>query len=240
MPLPKPGWRLYDVPNVEEPHAEQQELGEGSSAGLKTDAEERGSFQYSASNASSTTNLEGHHPYLHQRPVAHSRQESNSTFYTMTPNASNLDLSLGSSSFTNLGATLDPSAASTSDLNIASQSNAQGSNGTGSLPSALKAIKNSKSPLALRRSSTTSSSSSLSPSNTYLSKGSFPKSSLSAIQQHESKTLTQERQKIVLEILRTERSYVDGLVVLQSLFYDPLNAPYATGNNSGMNTTTSL
>ncbi|KAF9982608.1 hypothetical protein BGZ75_005924 [Mortierella antarctica] len=241
MPLPKPGWRLYDVTNVEEPHGEQQEQGEGFGAEFKPGGEERGSFQYSDSNASSTTNLDGHHhPYLHQRPVAHSRQESNSTFYTMTPNASNLDLSLASSSLTNLSATFDPSAMSTSDLNIASQSNAQGSNGVGSLLPVPKAIKNSKSPLALRRSSTTSSSSSSSPSNTYLSKGSFPKSSLSAIQQHESKTLTQERQKIVLEILRTERSYVDGLVVLQSLFYEPLNAPYATGNNSGMNTTTSL
>ncbi|KAF9574945.1 hypothetical protein EC968_004946 [Mortierella alpina] len=239
MPLPKPGWRLYDVPNVEEPHAEQQELGEGSGVGSKPDEEER--FQYSPSNASSTTNLDSHHhPYLHQRPVAHSRQESNSTFYTMTPNASNLDLSQASSSFTNLSAILDPSALSTSDLNVVSQSNAQGANGIGFLPPVPKAIKNSKSPLALRRSSTTSSSSSSSPSNTYLSKGSFPKSSLSAIQQHETKTLTQERQKIVLEILRTERSYVDGLVVLQSLFYEPLNAPYATGSNSGMNTTTSL
>ncbi|KAF9288028.1 hypothetical protein BGZ68_000925 [Mortierella alpina] len=241
MPLPKPGWRLYDVPNVEEPNAEQQEPGEGSGAGFRPDGEDRSSFQYSASNASSTTNLDSHHhPYLHQHPVAHSRQESNSTYYTMTPNASNLDLSLASSSHSNLSATLDPSAMSTSDLNIASQSNAQGSNGSGSLPPVPKAIKNSKSPLALRRSSTTSSSSSSSPSNTYLSKGSFPKSSLSAIQQHESKTLTQERQKIVLEILRTERSYVDGLVVLQSLFYEPLNAPYAAGGNSGMNTTTSL
>ncbi|KAF9956554.1 hypothetical protein BGZ72_002688 [Mortierella alpina] len=241
MPLPKPGWRLYDVPNVEEPHAEQQEQGEGTGAGSKPGGEERSGFQYSASNASSTTNLDSHHhPYLHQRPVAHSRQESNSTYYTMTPNTSNLDLSLASSSHTNLSTLLDPSAMSASDLNTTSQSSAQGSSGTGSFQPVPKAIRNSKSPLALRRSSTTSSTSSSSPSNTYLSKGSFPKSSLSAIQQHESKTLTQERQKIVLEILRTERSYVDGLLVLQSLFYEPLNAPYATGNNSGMNTTTSL
>lgn len=66
----------------------------------------------------------------------------------------------------------------------------------------------------------------------------MPKSSLS----HTiplSKTLTLERQKFIVEILRTERSYVDGLVILQTLFYEPLNAPFAT-NNSGMNTTTSF
>jgi hypothetical protein len=59
---------------------------------------------------------------------------------------------------------------------------------------------------------------------------------------HNSKTLTQERQKIILEILRTERSYVDGLVILQTLFYEPLNAPYATSGYpySGVNTTASI
>ncbi|KAG0200036.1 hypothetical protein BGX28_006795 [Mortierella sp. GBA30] len=246
MPLPKPGWRLHDLPDTDESEeAQGQDRGEGSGSGFKVDDDVQSGFKYSASNASSTTHLENHqHPYLNHRPTpAHGRQESGSTFYTMTPNASNLDLSLASSSHTNLSSIMEPSTASLESNPVASRIANNGSaalSGNGLYHPVTKAIKNSKSPLALRRSSTTSSTSSSSPSSTYLGKGSFPKSSLSSIQHHESKTLTQERQKIVLEILRTERSYVDGLIVLQTLFYEPLNAPYATGNNSGMNTTTSL
>ncbi|KAF9185082.1 hypothetical protein BGZ51_002956 [Haplosporangium sp. Z 767] len=252
MPLPKPGWRLHDLPGVEESdtnydHGKDSGSGSGSGSGIGSNGsgEERDSFQYSASNASSTTNFENHsyHSYAH----AHTRQDSNSTIYTMTPNASNLDLSMASS-HTNLNL-LDSSTVSPADANPAmtpgTQHPYQGpSRNHSSLslsPPIHKVVKNSaKSPLALRRSSTTPSSTSSSPSNTFLSKGSFPKSSLSTITSYPSKTLTLERQKIVLEILRTERSYVDGLVILQTLFYDPLNAPYASGNNLGMGTTTSM
>ncbi|KAF8933528.1 hypothetical protein BGZ58_006280 [Dissophora ornata] len=226
MPLPRPGWRLYDLPDVEESEA-QHDYGDGSGSGSGFGSsgggtEERNSFQYSASNASSTTNLDNH-PYPYHS-TTHARQDSTtSTFYTMTPNASNLDLSAAAANTS----WSDPYALSSPDPNpIASPPP--------------KAIKNTKSPLALRRSSTMSTSGSPSPSNTFLNKGSSPKSSLSSNTIHTSKTLTQERQKIILEILRTERSYVDGLVVLQTLFYEPLNAPYANGNNSGMNTTTSF
>ncbi|KAG0254545.1 hypothetical protein BG011_005667 [Mortierella polycephala] len=244
MPLPKPGWRLHDLPDVEESDT-YYDHGEGSGFGPNGNGEEKNSFQYSASNASSTINFENHpyHPYAH----AHTRQDSSSTFYTMTPSASNLDLSMASS-HTNLSS-LDPSAAPSADGNPIVSPGAQHTyQGPSHNPSSLslsppihKVVKNSaKSPLALRRSSTMSSSTSSSPSNTFLSKGSFPKSSLSAIASYPTKTLTLERQKIILEILRTERSYVDGLVILQTLFYEPLNAPYASGNNLGMGTTTSM
>ncbi|KAG0306876.1 hypothetical protein BGZ98_001529 [Dissophora globulifera] len=175
--------------------------------------------------------------------MAHVRQDSSSTFYTLTPNASNVDLSIASS-FTNLSSvdlsslsTSDP--ASTSGLASHTLDPSPASSAINNPNPPFKAIKNSKSPLALRRSSTISSTGSPSPSNTFPSKGSFPKLSLSSNATHNTKTLTQERQKIILEILQTERSYVDGLVILQTLFYEPLNAPYATNNNSGMNTTTS-
>jgi len=216
MPLPRTEWRLYALPDVEEP---ERAHGEGSGPGSGIGDT---SFQYSASNASSTTNLENHPYSCH--PLAHTRQNSSSTYYTMTPNASNLDLSVNSSQ-TNL------SFMDTPDTNQGSVS--------GLPPLAPKAIKNTKSPLALRRSSTVSTAAS-SPSNTFLNKGSFPKSSLSPNAAHANKVLTQERQRIILEILQTERSYVDGLIILQTLFYEPLNAPYANGNTSGMNTTTSL
>ncbi|KAG0319676.1 hypothetical protein BGZ97_001668 [Linnemannia gamsii] len=244
-PLPKPGWRLYDVLDVEEssnPHHGNDD-GPGFDSGTvgSGGSDERSIFHYSASNASSTTHLE-HYPYSHHG--AHARQDSTtSTFYTMTPNASNLDLSMPPSNH-NLSS-FDPSTDSSSSANSHGQSH-QGPTPTPSIynmpPPLPKAIKNNKSPLALRRSSTTSSSSSSSPSNTYLNKGSFPKSSLSSTMIHNSKTLTQERQKIILEILRTERSYVDGLVILQTLFYEPLNAPYATSGYpySGVNTTASI
>ncbi|KAF9913250.1 hypothetical protein EC991_000012 [Linnemannia zychae] len=241
MPLPKPGWRLYDV---EESRNLQQGQDEGSASASGFDsgngAGDGGSiFHYSASNASSTTHLD-HYPYSH---AAHARQDSTSTFYTMTPNASHLDLSMPISNH-NLSS-MDPS----TDSNSSVTGHTQGQQGPTPSPSIYnmppplpKAIKNTKSPLALRRSSTTSSSSSSSPSNTYLNKGSFPKSSLSSTMIHNSKTLTQERQKIILEILRTERSYVDGLIILQTLFYEPLSAPYATTGYpySGVNTTTSI
>ncbi|KAG0371621.1 hypothetical protein BGX24_001412 [Mortierella sp. AD032] len=248
MPLPKPGWRLYDVPDHEESINSQHGQNDGSGSGSGFESGNGGNggdggsiFHYSASNASSTTHLE-HYPYMHH--AAHARQDSSSTFYTMTPNASHLDLSMPTSNH-NLGS-IDPSTDSNSSVTGHTQGQ-QGpptpSPGIYNMPPPLpKAIKNNKSPLALRRSSTISSTSSSSPSNTYLSKGSFPKSSLSSTMIHNSKTLTQERQKIILEILRTERSYVDGLVVLQTLFYEPLNAPYATSTYpySGMNTTTSM
>lgn len=244
-PLPKPGWRLYDVPDVEESsnsqHGHDDRPGFDTSTISSGGGDERSIFHYSASNASSTTHLE-HYPYSHH--AAHARQDSTtSTYYTMTPNASNLDLSMPMSSH-NLSS-IDPSTDSSSSATSHGHSN-QGLTPTPSIynmpPPLPKAIKNNKSPLALRRSSTTSSSSSSSPSNTYLNKGSFPKSSLSSTMIHNSKTLTQERQKIILEILRTERSYVDGLVVLQTLFYEPLNAPYTTSGYpySGANTTTSI
>ncbi|KAF9124881.1 hypothetical protein BGW39_007840 [Mortierella sp. 14UC] len=245
MPLPKPGWRLHDVPDVEESRNSQhgQDDGSGSASGFDSGngAGDGGSiFHYSASNASSTTHLD-HYPYSHH--AVHARQDSTSTFYTMTPNASHLDLSMPASNHT-LGS-MDPS----TDSNSSVTGHAQGQQGPTPSPSIYnmppplpKAIKNTKSPLVLRRPSTTSSSSSSSPSNTYLNKGSFPKSSLSSTMIHSSKTLTQERQKIILEILRTERSYVDGLIILQTLFYEPLNAPYATTGYpyAGMNTTTSM
>ncbi|KAF9988138.1 hypothetical protein BGZ65_011851 [Modicella reniformis] len=232
MPLLKSGWRLYDLPDVEE---SEQGPGEGSG----NSREDRSGFQYSASNASSTTNLENH-PYPYHA-AAHTRQDSTSTYYTMTPNASNLDLP-ATSSQTNLNS-MDPSVLSSPDSNLVPSSAANTYQGpTHSTATAVnlpKAIKNNKSPLALRRSSTISSTNTSSPSNTFLNKSSFPKSSLSPNAGYASKTLTQERQKIVLEILQTERSYVDGLLILQTLFYEPLNSPYAT-SNSGMNTTTSL
>ncbi|KAF9092920.1 hypothetical protein BGX23_003797 [Mortierella sp. AD031] len=244
-PLPKPGWRLYDVRDVDESNSQHgHDDGSGSGSGFDSGTvgsgggDENSIFHYSASNASSTTHLE-HYPYSHH--AAHAREDSSSTFYTMTPNASNLDLSMPTSNH-NLSSK-DPSTDSNSSATGQSQSH-QGSTPSPSIynmpPPLPKAIKNNKSPLALRRSSTISPSSSSSPSNTYLSKGSFPKSSLSSTMIHSSKTLTQERQKIILEILRTERSYVDGLVILQTLFYEPLNAPYATSgyHYSGMNTTT--
>ncbi|KAG9073305.1 hypothetical protein KI688_001097 [Linnemannia hyalina] len=243
-PLPKAGWRLYDVPDVEESnnsqHGHDDRPGFDNGTVGSGGGDERSIFHYSASNASSTTNLE-HYPYSHH--AAHARQDSTtSTFYTMTPNASNLDLSMPMSNH-NLSS-IDPSTDSSSSATSHGHSH-QGPTPTPSIynmpPPLPKAIKN-KSPLALRRSSTTSSSSSSSPSNTYPNKGSFPKSSLSSTMIHNSKTLTQERQKIILEILRTERSYVDGLVILQTLFYEPLNAPYATSGYpySGANTTTSI
>ncbi|KAF9904021.1 hypothetical protein BX616_001428, partial [Lobosporangium transversale] len=223
MPLPKPGWRLYDLPDVAEPEAQQNDF-DGGSSGM---GEERSSFQYNASNASSTTNLDNN-PYSY-RPTAHTRQSSSSTFYTMTPNASHPDLSLASSNNPNLNL-----------LDLASTPS-DPSGLTSPPPPLPKAVKNTKSPLALRRSSMTSSVNSASPSNTFMSKGSLPKSSLSSNTVLTSKTLTLERQKIILEILRTERSYVDGLIILQTLFHEPLNAPYATTNNLyGMHTTSSL
>ncbi|KAF9148815.1 hypothetical protein BG015_009439 [Linnemannia schmuckeri] len=244
-PLPKPGWRLYDVPDVEELNKSQH--GHDDGAGIDSGTVGSGGgddssiFHYSPSNASSTTHLE-HYPYSHH--ATHARQDSTtSTYYTMTPNASNLDLSTPMSNH-NLSST-DPSTDSSSSATSHGHSH-QSPTPTPSIynmpPPLPKAIKNNKSPLALRRSSTTSSSSSSSPSNTYLNKGSFPKSSLSSTMVHNSKTLTQERQKIILEILRTERSYVDGLVILQTLFYEPLNAPYTTSGYpySGANTTTSI
>lgn len=244
-PLPKPGWRLYDVHDVEESsnsqHGQDERAGFDAGTIGSGGSDERSIFHYSASNASSTTHLD-HYPYSHQ--ASHARQDSTtSTYYTMTPNASNLDLSMPMSNH-NLSS-IDPSTDSNSSVTSQGHSH-QSPTPTPSIynmpPPLPKAIKNNKSPLALRRSSTTSSSSSSSPSNTYLNKGSFPKSSLSSTMIHNSKTLTQERQKIILEILRTERSYVDGLVILQTLFYEPLNAPYATSGYpySGANTTTSI
>ncbi|KAF9359574.1 hypothetical protein BGX26_012018 [Mortierella sp. AD094] len=232
MPLPKPGWRLYDLPDLEESES-QHGQGDGSGFGSSNSGEERNSFQYSASNASSTTNLDSH-PYSYH---AHTRQDSTSTFYTATPNASALDLSSGPGA-------ADPSTMSSPDSNLFTSPSTQAhlAQSPGSFvlsPPLPKAVKNTKSPLALRRSSTISSTSSSSPSNTFLNKGSFPKSSLSSNATHSSKTLTLERQKIILEILKTERSYVDGLIVLQTCFYEPLNAPYATSSNLGMNTATS-
>ncbi|KAF9437472.1 hypothetical protein BGZ76_000622 [Entomortierella beljakovae] len=174
MPLPKHVWRLQDLPDTEdsEPHfgqMDESELGQGSNT------EERGSFQYLSSNASSsTTNLDSH-PYSF---ASHTRQGSASTFYTLSPNASNLDLSVGPS-FTDLSTVLSSDSSTPHPP-----------------PPLPKAVKNIKSPLALR-----------------------------------------QRQKVILEILKTERSYVDGLIVLQSFFFEPLNAPYATNNGFGMNTT---
>ncbi|KAI7822010.1 hypothetical protein BC939DRAFT_195735 [Gamsiella multidivaricata] len=221
MPLPKPGWRLYDLPDVDETDSQTDQGDRLNSA----NGEER--FQYSASNASSTTNLENHSCQYH---ATHTRQNSTSTFYTMTPNASSLDLSQPPSNQMNQSS-IDP-------LTVTSFEGLSQSPSTFSLPPpAPKAIKNTKSPLALRRSSTLSTCST-SPINSPFNKGSFPKSSLLSSTVYSNKTLTEERQKIILEILRTERSYVDGLVVLQTLFYEPLNAPYSSGNNSGMNTTT--
>ncbi|KAF8983464.1 hypothetical protein BGZ46_010217 [Entomortierella lignicola] len=226
MPLPRPGWRLHDRPDNEEIEP-QHSQSDGSGFGSSISGEERNSFQYSASNASSTTNLDNN-PYSHH---AHARQDSNGTYYTMTPNASALDLSSGSDG-------IDPLTTSPSDSNQftipGSQSQGQGSFATS--PPLPKAVKNAKSPLALRRSSTISSTSSSSLSNTLLSKGSLQKSTLSSNTIYSSKTLTLERQKIILEILRTEQSYVEGLDILQTCFYEPLNAPYVTGNSSGMNT----
>jgi hypothetical protein len=237
LALSRPGWRLYDVPgtdNVETPQEFDTDAGTGD--------EERRGMLYSRSNASSTTNLEQqHHPLYY----GHGRQDSTNTFYTATPNASNLDLSLGSSN-TNLNS-IDSPAFSASEVaqspaHTFSNGSSQSPSSTFSLPPPVpKAIKNNgKSPLALKRSSTTSSTSGSSASNTMLSKGSLPKSSLSSTTIHRTKVLTEERQKIILEILRTERSYVDGLVILQTLFYEPLNAPYVSNNGfSGMGTTNS-
>lgn len=224
MPLPRPGWRLYDVLDHEDGDQHDHD-GSGSGFGSSS-TDEHHSFQYSASNASSTSNL-----------AHHGRQDSISSFYTATPNASNLDLSLGPS-LNNLN-TLDNSISDSHLSTSPSQTSYASSYNLPQPPQLLpKAVRNNKSPLALKRSSTTSNSSA-SPSNTYASKGSMPKSSLSN-DAPASKTLTLERQKFIVEILRTERSYVDGLVVLQTLFYEPLNAPYATNSSSGMNTTTSF
>ncbi|KAG0004285.1 hypothetical protein BGZ79_009775 [Entomortierella chlamydospora] len=220
MPLPRPGWRLYDLPDHEEP-----ELQHGQGDGSCNNGEERNNFQYSTSNASSTTNLDNH-PYAYH---AHTRQDSTSTCYTATPNASALDLSSGSGA-------ADPSSMYSPESNLGQ---AQSPGSFALLPPLPKIVKNTKSPLALRRSSTISSAISSSPSSMFINKGSFPKSSLSSNGTHSSKTLTLERQKIILEILKTERSYVDGLIILQTCFYEPLNAPYATGSNPGMNTATS-
>ncbi|KAF9381446.1 hypothetical protein CPB97_007747 [Podila verticillata] len=221
MPLPRPGWRLYDVVDQEDDQHDQ----DGSGSGFGSSGTDDHSFHYSASNASSTTNL-----------AHHGRQDSTtSTFYTATPNASNLDLSFGPSlnNLNCLDTTTSESYLSTSP------SQAPYASPSHSLPPPLqllpKAVRNNKSPLALKRSSTISNTS---PSNTYASNGAIPKSSLSNTLPL-SKTLTLERQKFIVEILRTERSYVDGLVILQTLFYEPLNAPFAT-NISGMNTTTSF
>ncbi|KAF9401819.1 hypothetical protein BGX21_000457 [Mortierella sp. AD011] len=220
MPLPRPGWRLYDLPDREEP-----EFQHGQGDGSSNNGEERNNFQYSTSNASSTTNLDNH-PYAYH---AHTRQDSTSTCYTATPNASALDLSSESGA-------ADPSTMSSLESDLGQ---AQSPGSSALLPPLPKIVKNTKSPLALRRSSTISSALSSSPSSMFINKGSFPKSSLSSNGTHSSKTLTLERQKIILEILKTERSYVDGLIILQTCFYDPLNAPYATGSNLGMNTATS-
>ncbi|KAG0246327.1 hypothetical protein BGX31_002938 [Mortierella sp. GBA43] len=236
MPLPKPGWRLYDLPDVEESEhspGDGDASGSGLGSGLGSINGDERTFQYSASNASSTTNLDNH-PYSYH-PMAHTRQNSTSTYYTMTPNASNVDLSINSSQ-TNLSS-LDASMLPSPDSN---QGPPHTTSTAGHPPPVSKAIKTGKSPLALRRSSTISTISAPSPSNTVLTKGSFPKSSLSPNSTHASKVITQERQKIVLEILQTERSYVDGLVILQSLFYEPLSAPHANNNISGANTTTSF
>ncbi|KAG0034410.1 hypothetical protein BGZ81_004891 [Podila clonocystis] len=227
MPLPRPGWRLYDVLDQEDGDGQHDHDGSGSAFG-SSGTDDHHSFHYSASNASSTSNL-----------AQHGRQDSISSFYTATPNASNLDLSLGSSLNNNLN-TLDNSITESHMSTSPSQISYASSHNLPPPPQLVpKAFRNNKSPLALKRSSTTSNSSA-SPSNTYASKGLMPKSSLSNDAIPASKTLTLERQKFIVEILRTERSYVDGLVVLQTLFYEPLNAPYSTNSNSGMNTTTSF
>ncbi|KAF9407206.1 hypothetical protein BGZ94_002797, partial [Podila epigama] len=260
MPLPKPGWRLYDVVDLEENDMQQhdQSSGSGSTIGSSNGSDERHSFQYSASNASSSTNL----AYI---PHGHGRQDSTtSTFYTMTPNASNLDLSLASS-MSNLNYMDQQTPSQDSHLStsppqmypLGTQGSSHSSSSTGlpPQPALPKAVRLNKSPLALRRSSTHTNSNTTSPSNTYNSangvggKGNNSSSKMKSSLQPNSdaqppptptKVLTLERQKLIVEILRTERSYVDGLVILQTLFYEPLNAPYiASGNNSGMNTTTS-
>ncbi|KAF9921680.1 hypothetical protein FBU30_008237 [Linnemannia zychae] len=251
MPLPNTGWRLYDVPsdgfNSNRTQLLQEEgfvSGPGFESGTIGGGDGGSIFHYSTSAASSTTQLE-HYPYSYHA-MTHARQDSSSTFYTITPNASNLDLSMPLSNH-NIGS-MDPSTDSNSSINghaMGSQNPTPSPSIYNMPPPVPKAIKNNKSPLALRRTPTMSSSSSSSPSNTYLSKGrsSFPKSSLSSTTMiHNSKILTQERQKIILEILRTERSYVDGLIILKTLFYDPMMAPYATTSYpySGVNTTTSM
>ncbi|KAF9334895.1 hypothetical protein BG006_001300 [Podila minutissima] len=226
MPLPRPGWRLYDVLDQEDSDSQHDHDGSGSGFG-SSGTDDHHSFHYSASNASSTSNL-----------AHHGRQESISSFYTATPNASNLDLSFGSS-LNNLN-TLDNSTTESHLSTSPSQTSYASSYNLPPPPQLLpKAVRNNKSPLALKRSSTMSNSS-VSLSSTNASKGSMPKSSLSNDAILASKTLTLERQKFIVEILRTERSYVDGLVVLQTLFYEPLNASHATNSNSGMNTTTSF
>ncbi|KAF9302076.1 hypothetical protein BGZ74_005883 [Mortierella antarctica] len=226
MPLPRPGWRLYDVLDQEDSDSQHDHDGSGSGFG-SSGTDDHHSFHYSASNASSTSNL-----------AHHGRQESISSFYSATPNASNLDLSFGSS-LNNLN-TLDNSTTEPHLSTSPSQTSYASSYNLPPPPQLLpKAVRNNKSPLALKRSSTMSNSS-VSASSTNASKGSMPKSSLSNDAIPASKTLTLERQKFIVEILRTERSYVDGLVVLQTLFYEPLNAPHATNSNSGMNTTTSF
>lgn len=226
MPLPRPGWRLYDVLDQEDSDSQHDHDGSGSGFG-SSGTDDHHSFHYSASNASSTSNL-----------AHHGRQESISSFYSATPNVSNLDLSFGSS-LNNLN-TLDNSTTEPHLSTLPSQTSYASSYNLPPPPQLLpKAVRNNKSPLALKRSSTMSNSS-VSASSTNASKGSMPKSSLSNDAIPASKTLTLERQKFIVEILRTERSYVDGLVVLQTLFYEPLNAPHATNSNSGMNTTTSF
>ncbi|KAG0241573.1 hypothetical protein BGW41_005733 [Actinomortierella wolfii] len=91
----------------------------------------------------------------------------------------------------------------------------------------LRSIKNSKSPLALRRTSTVTNSTASSPSSTLLSPTTKRSPQDAASATRPTKVLTEERQKLILEILRTERSYVDGLLILKHLYYEPLNAPFA-------------
>ncbi|GJJ70650.1 hypothetical protein EMPS_03000 [Entomortierella parvispora] len=219
MPLTllRPGWRLYDVPDTDDADSQYEFDPSG------TGDEDRHDLFNSPSNASSTTNFEHYHPI-------HGRQDPAKPFYSTTPNASNLDLSLGSSNSID-SPVLAPADALFTGLNppVAPVLNTKTSKNNG------------KSPLALKRSSTTSFTSASSPSNTVLTRGSLPMSSLSSTAIHRTKALTEERQKIILEILRTERSYVDGLIILQTLFYEPLNAPYASNHSfSGMATMTSL
>ncbi|KAF9976419.1 hypothetical protein BGZ73_008621 [Actinomortierella ambigua] len=244
MPLPRPGWRLYDLPDLHE----DEVLDDTEGYGYVDEGPHH--FVYNASNASSVTNLS--HPHQPSSRT-HSRQNSSTTFFSITPaNLSALDLSSPSFSSSSssyplsdeilsstplspsssqpyLANTLSPPLPASSAIPAPTTTTTSNSMG----PAAPPLPRSLKNPLALRRSSTITHSIASSPSNTLLSPTSLNKTSLNAsLAARPTKVLTEERQRLVLEILTTERTYVDGLLVLQHLFYEPLNAPHAHMVNS--------
>ncbi|KAF9583543.1 hypothetical protein BGW38_009217 [Lunasporangiospora selenospora] len=284
MPLPRPAWRLQDHPDPEPESNEPENEDEPSDPTTPQDQAEDPSgwstsktgFQYSSTNASSTTldqppqqSQQQPHPYsylsqqqqqLQNGRTSHSRQVSTtSTYYTMTPNASNLDLSqppttlaTAASSLVSLSLSTDPPISATSPSSSSTFDHGPGSSQGPSHPPLARAHKPSKTPLVIKRSSTNTISSAYNY-NTFASNNTF---SINGIHSNSSnlndsihannnnnnnsinndqyphRTLTRERQKIILEILRTERTYVHGLMVLNDLFYTPLSAPYMNNTSA--------